>query len=57
MMSLRSWLSSLTARCLLQLAVATIRFMQWLYGHRLISRGAVEHFFQVAKWLERMLIG
>jgi hypothetical protein len=53
MISLRSWLNSAAACLLLQLAVATIRLMQWLYGHRLISRPAVEHFFRAAKWLER----
>jgi hypothetical protein len=53
MVSLRFWLISCAARILLRLAVVTIRFMQWLYSHRLISQPATEHFFGAAKWLER----
>ena len=52
MLQIKSVLVSLMARSLLQLAMATIRLMQWLYRHRLISEPATERFFRTAKRLE-----
>ena len=53
MLQIRAFLIPLAARLLLRLAVATIRLMQWLYRHRLISEQATERFFRTAKRLER----
>ena len=52
MLQIKSILVSLMARSLLQLAVATIRLMQWLYRYRVISEPATEPFFRTAKRLE-----
>jgi hypothetical protein len=38
---------------LLVLAILTIRIMQWLYNHRLISYGATDHLFRASKTLRQ----
>ena len=53
MASLWLLIISSTAGLLLRLAMVTIRFMQWLYNHGLISRGTTDRFFHAAKRLER----
>jgi hypothetical protein len=41
------------ATILLRLAISTIRVMQWLYNHRLISYRATDHFFRASKILRQ----
>ena len=49
----RSWFRSQIAAILLHLAISTIRVMQWLYNHRLISYRATDHFFRASKMLRQ----
>jgi hypothetical protein len=51
MNALRSRLAPYSATILLVLALLTVRTMQWLYNHRLISYRATHYFFRVSKML------
>ena len=52
MTALRSGPRALIAATLLVLALLTIRAMQWVYNHRLISYKATHYFFRVSKVLK-----
>ena len=53
MAATESWLASSTAKLFLQLAIATICLMRWLYNYGLITNKATDRFFRWAKLLEQ----